>query len=484
MTSPVAGTPLTLRFAIWLVALGIGVAASFIDKVVASPSVGLRLQAGCGVVCLILVVAGFSRNLRQVNWKTIFWGIVLQLGLALLILKVQWTWGENTYSVYEFFRRLGSAIQQFLEFTTAGTRFVFGVLADRETLAKVFGPNNSVILAFGVLPTIIFASCFFSLLYYMRVLQFFVTIFAKSMMYAMRTSGAETLSAVANVFLGQTEAPLIVKPYISRMTQSELLALMVGGMATISGGIMAVYIQMGADPVGILVTSVMAAPCGMYLSKLLWPETETPATMGNADAPVEVPFCNAVDAISAGASDGMKLMINVMAMLVAFLALLAMVNYLLDFTYVSIFSDSTRAEWLAKYGIVKFDLTYLFSKLFAPMAFLIGVTGEDISRVADLLGIKLVGNEFLAYAKLTSEYHYQTGLSPISHRSYILATFALTGFANFGSVGIQLGGIGALAESRRGDLARLGMKALFLGFIATLINAAVAGMLMSDTLQN
>ncbi len=484
MTSSVAGTPLTLRFAIWLVAIGIGVAASFIDKVVSSPTMALRWQAGCGVVCLLLLVAGFSRNLRQVNWKTIFWGIVLQIGLALLILKAEWTWGESTYSVYEFFRRLGSAIQQFLEFTTAGTRFVFGVLADRETLAKVFGPNNSVIMAFGVLPTIIFASCFFSLLYYLRILQFFVSVLAKSMMYAMRTSGAETLSAVANVFLGQTEAPLIVKPYISKMTQSELLALMVGGMATISGGIMAVYIQMGADPVGILVTSVMAAPCGMYLSKLLWPETETPETLGNAKAPVEVPFANAIDAISAGASDGMKLMINVMAMLVAFLALLAMANYLLDYTYVSIFSDATRAEWLAKYGIVKFDLTYVFSKLFAPLAFLIGVTSEDISRVADLLGIKLVGNEFLAYAKLTSEYHYQTGSSPISHRSYILATFALTGFANFGSVGIQLGGIGALAEDRRSDLAKLGMKALFLGFIATLINAAIAGMLMSDKLQN
>jgi CNT family concentrative nucleoside transporter len=479
MSSSVAGTPFSLRVAVWLVAIGIGAAASFLDRVV-NPALALRLQAACGVVCLILIVAGFSRNLRQVNWKTIFWGIALQVGLALLILKASWTWGEDTYSVYEFFRRVGVAIQQFLDFTNAGARFVFGVLADRETLAKVFGPQNQVILAFGVLPTIIFASCFFSLLYYLRVLQFFVTVLARSMMYAMRTSGAETLSAVANVFLGQTEAPLIVKPYIRKMTQSELLALMVGGMATISGGIMAVYIQMGADPVGILVTSVMAAPCGMYLSKLLWPETEKPETLGNAQAPVEVPFANAVDAISAGASDGMKLMINVMAMLVAFLALLAMVNYLLDFTYVSIFSEATRADWLAKFGIVKFDLTYIFSKLFAPLAFLIGVAGEDISRVADLLGIKLVGNEFLAYAKLTSEYHYQTGPSPISHRSYVLATFALTGFANFGSVGIQLGGIGAMAEERRSDLAKLGMKALFLGFVATLINAAIAGMLMPE----
>ncbi|HMP18580.1 MAG TPA: nucleoside transporter C-terminal domain-containing protein, partial [Gemmatales bacterium] len=417
----------------------------------------LRLQAACGVLCLILLVAGFSRNLRQVNWKTILWGILLQIGLALLILKVEWTWDGSTYSVYEFFRRLGAAIQQFLDFTSAGARFVFGVLADRETLARVFGPGNSVVLAFGVLPTIIFASCVFSLLYYLRILQFFVTVLARTMMYAMRTSGAETLSSVANVFLGQTEAPLIVKPYISRMTRSELLALMVGGMATISGGIMAVYIQMGADPVAILVTSVMAAPCGLYLSKLLWPETEQPETLGKAKAPVEVPFSNAIDAITAGASDGMKLMINVMAMLIAFLALLAMVNYLLDYAYVSLFSEATRADWQIRYGIVKFDLTYIFSKVFAPLAFLIGITGDDVSRVADLLGIKLVGNEFLAYAKLTSEYHFETGAAPLSHRSFVLATFALTGFANFGSVGIQLGGIGALAEDRRKDLAQLGM---------------------------
>src|SRR5687767_3746566 len=278
---------------------------------------------------------------------------------------------------------------------------------------------------------------------------------ARVMMRAMRTSGAETLSATANVFMGQTEAPIIVKPFVPSMTQSELLAMMVGGMATISGGVMAVYIALGADPVAILTTSLMAAPCGLYLSKLLLPELEQPETSGAAKVNVEKLHVNAIDAAAAGASDGMTLAINVAAMLIAFLAFIALFDFLLG------------AAWPG------LTLSRVFAVLFAPLAFLMGVPPQDIGPMADLLGTKLVANEFVAFVKLTSE--YRNVLSP---RSYVLATFALTGFANIASIGIQLGGIGGMAPERRGDLARLGGRALLAGFVATLVNACIASVLL------
>jgi CNT family concentrative nucleoside transporter len=255
--------------------------------------------------------------------------------------------------------------------------------------------------------------------------------------------------------MGQTEAPIIVKPFVPTMTRSELLAMMVGGMATISGGVMAVYIALGADPIAILTTSVMAAPCGLYLSKLLLPETEQPVTSGSAQVNVEKLHVNAIDAAASGASDGMLLAINVAAMLIAFLAFIAMFDFLLG------------AAWDG------LTLSRVFATVFAPVAFLMGVPAGDVGPMADLLGTKLVANEFVAFVKLTGEYK-----GVLSERSYILATYALTGFANIASIGIQLGGIGAMAPNRRGDLARLGGRALLAGFLATLINACVASMLL------
>jgi len=282
-----------------------------------------------------------------------------------------------------------------------------------------------------------------------------VGVTARSMMYLLRTSGAETLSAVANVFMGQTEAPIIVKPYVPKMTQSELLALMVGGLATISGGVMAVYIALGADPVAILTTSVMAAPCGLYLAKIMMPETEEPETRGEVKTVVERQHVNVVDAAAAGASDGTVLAINVAAMLIAFLAFIALFDYLLGSIQPGL------------------SLARIFSWVFAPVAVLMGVPAADVPAIADLLGTKLVANEFVAYVKLTTE--YRTTLDP---RSYTLATYALTGFANFGSIGILLGGIGGMAPTRRADLARLGLRALLAGFLATMINASIAAMLI------
>jgi CNT family concentrative nucleoside transporter len=442
-----------LRLTAGAIALALAVAA-FLLRGAISP----RVQGVAGIICFISVVAACSRNLRAVNWRTVGWGIALQVGLALFILKLEI---GGVRPGYELFARIGALVKQFLEFTNAGSQFVFGALANQDVMGKALGPANGFIFAFTALPTIIFVSSFFTVLYYFGVLQFIVRIFAKGMMFAMRTSGAETLSAAANVFMGQTEAPIIVKPYVPSMTQSELLALMVGGMATISGGVMAVYISLGADPIAILTTSVMAAPCGLYLSKILYPEMEEPATRGDVKIAVEQTHTNVIDAASAGASDGTMLAINVAAMLIAFLAFIAMFDYMLG----------VASGWM--HLATPLSLARIFAWVFSPVAVLMGVPSQDVPAIGDLLGTKLVANEFVAYVKLTGQYR-----GVISDRSYTLATYALTGFANFASIGIQLGGIGGMAPSRRGDLARLGSRALLAGFIATLINASIAAALM------
>jgi CNT family concentrative nucleoside transporter len=413
-------------------------------------SIGSRGQAALGAVAFIMVIAACSTNLRAVNWRTIAWGIALQLVLALFILRVEIA---GVRPGYAFFSAVAGVVARFLQFTNAGSTFVFGGLADPAVMSKVF--PGGFVFAFTALPTIIFISSFFTVLYYFGVLQFLVRLMARAMMFLMGTSGAETLSAAANVFMGQTEAPIIVKPYVPLMTQSELLAMMVGGMATISGGVMAVYISLGADPIAILTTSVMAAPCGLYLSKLLYPETEEPVTRGVVRVQVEKQHVNVIDAAAAGASDGTMLAINVAAMLIAFLAFIALIDAVLG------------AMWTG------LSLARVFAWVFAPVAILMGTPPADVGPMADLLGTKLVANEFVAFVKLTSEYK-----GVISERTHVLATFALTGFANLGSIGIQLGGIGAMAPTRRSDLARLGGRALLAGFLATLINACVASMLL------
>jgi concentrative nucleoside transporter, CNT family len=413
--------------------------------------VGTRGQAAAGVLCFIGIAAMCSANLRAVNPRTLAWGFALQLALALLVTQSQ--------TGYRAFESAGQVVKKFLEFSLEGARFVFGVLADEPAMKQPFGEKKGLVFAFTALPTIIFVSSFFSVLYYFGVLQWVVTAVARVMRYLMQTSGAETVSVTANVFMGQTEAPLIVKPYVPRMTQSELLALMVGGMAHISGGLMAVYIGMGADPVAILTTSIMASPCTLYMAKLMLPEMERPETSGDVKPTIEKPHANVIDAAASGAADGLHLALNVAAMLIAFIALIALVDALL--------------------GLINPDLSLkrIFSILFAPVAFLMGVSGDDVPRVADLLGTKLVLNEFVAFTRFQE---YGAELSP---RARVLAVYALTGFANFASIGIQLGGIGAMASGRRKDLARLGGRALFVGFLVTLVNASLAGLLMRDTVE-
>ncbi|HKB04252.1 MAG TPA: nucleoside transporter C-terminal domain-containing protein, partial [Gemmataceae bacterium] len=455
-----SGTP-----PLWRVLILAGVAAVTAGAWLVRESIGVRGQAVVGVFCFLGVAAAFSADLRGVNWRTVATGLGLQFLLAVLILRVEF--------VYQGFEALGFAVSKFLDFANKGADFVFGPLADHGLSEKAFGKNLGYIFAVRALPAVIFVSAVFTVLYHLRVLQGVVWVFARAMVFVFGrrgVSGAEALAATANVFMGQTEAPLIIKPYVASMTKSELLALMIGGMATIAGGVMAAYIGMGADPVAILATSVMAAPTGLYLSKLLLPETEEPVTRGQVRMADERKHANVIDAAAGGASDGMMLVINIIAMLIAFIAGIALVNYLLGLVGPVIRVPDLSLEWL-------------FSKLFAPVAFLTGVPWDDAPRVGELLGKKLVLNEFVAFKDLTDVNSVKkddrfVGVQGMQERSYRLAVFALTGFANFSSIGIQLGGIGAMAPSRRSDLARLGLRALLGGFLATLINAAIAGILL------
>lgn len=435
----------------WRLVIGVQIVALALGAWATRDAIGPRAVAAVGAVCFILLAAACSTNLRLVDRRTLVVGIALQFLLAFLILRVD--------LVRELFEWIGRVVTKFLDFSNEGAVFVFGALADPARMGGSFGPRYAVNFAFRILPTVIFVSCVFTILYHLRVLQLIVLVFAKLMVFLMGkrgVSGAETLSATANVFMGQTEAPLIVKPYIPRMTRSELLALMIGGMATIAGGVMAAFIGMGAPAVALLATSCMAAPAGLYIAKILLPETGEPETRGRVRTADERPHVNVIDAAAAGASDGMKLALNIAAMLIAFIALIAMCNYGLKQIHPDL------------------SLQSIFAVLFAPVAFLMGVAPNDVPKVAELLGTKLVLNEFVAFTTLTNE-SFRSGMDP---RSVMLATFALTGFANFSSIGIQLGGIGAMAENRRGDLAQLGLRALLGGFLATLINASIAGMMM------
>jgi concentrative nucleoside transporter, CNT family len=446
-------TPISWRVCV-LVALAVVIAAAY----GAGDQFGPRFRSGCGVFAFFGLVALFSSNLRGVNWKTIGWGVALQIGLAVLVLKVP--------AAERAFESAGDVVKHFIGFSNEGASFVFGDLSD---------PTKGFKFAFVALPPILFVSAFFTVLYHFGILQFFVRLFARLMVYFLRTSGAETLSVSANVFMGQTEAPLIVKPYVPLMTNSELFTLMVSGFAHISGGMMVVYINYGADPVAVLTTCVMACPCSLYLAKLFLPETTTPVTAGTVHAQKEKsPYVNAIDAAATGTSDGLRLALNVAAMLIVFIAFVAMFDALLAVIKPGLLAIGIRPEILASWPD-DLSLRMVFGWLFSPAAYLMGVDAADVQHVGSLLGSKLAINEHFAYLQMK-----EWKLTPdfMTVRSYRLTAFALTGFANFSSVGIQLGGIGAMAPDRRHDLARLGGRALFVGFTATLLNAAIAGILL------
>jgi len=449
------GNPPVVRWAL------LGMVLLLVVGVYVSHSViGYRGQAMVGIVAFLLLAAATSANLRAVNWKTIGWGIAIQIALALAVTQLS--------LVQQALRGVGAGIKVLIDCSDKGAEFVFG------SLSKVDGPSGFV-FAFKALPPIIFVSAFFSVLYYIGLLQLVVRAFAWVMKYLMRTSGAETLSVSANVFMGQTEAPLIVKPFIAKMTQSELVAMMASGMATISGGMMAVYISYGADPVAILCTSVMACPCSLYLTKLIMPETEVPETLGDHKIIVPRMHENAIDAAASGVKDGLHLALNVAAMLIGFLAFIALFDALISNikpTLLWMGIAEGAMAWIPN-GMT---LSQILGWIFQPVAMLIGVPINESAKVGSLLGIKLAANEHVAYVALTKGEEFKM----LSERARMLSIYALTGFANFSSIGIQLGGIGALAPERRPDLAKLGLTALFVGFLATLLNASVAGLFLPE----
>jgi CNT family concentrative nucleoside transporter len=435
-------------------------------------SIGPKATAVIGCVAFFVLAAAASTDILRVRWRTVVGGILLQFALAVLVIHGSVTLGGTVYSVRGVFEALGEVVKAFIGFSDEGARFVFGNLANPGDIALNPGKEFLFMFAFKALPPILFVSAFFTVLYHYGVLQGIVRLFARVMVFVLGTSGAETLSVAANVFMGQTEAPLIVKPYVPRMTRSELFTLMVSGFAHISGGMMAVYINYGADPVAVLTTCVMACPCSLYLAKLIYPETTTPETSGlTPHTEIKSPYVNAVDAAAAGAADGLRLALNVAAMLIVFIAFVAMFDGLLGTVKPLLGWLHLPAAWIPD-GL---SLKMIFGWLFAPAAMLMGVEPADQQKVGALLGAKLSINEHYAYLQM-KKLLADAAMQP---RSFELAAYALTGFANFASVGIQIGGIGAIAPSRRHDLAKLGGRALFAGFLATLLNAAIAGVLTS-----
>ena len=390
-----------------------------------------------GIAVLIGIAWAISADRRRFPWRVVLWSLALQTGFALLVLKSDL--GTAALSA------VADAVDLALRQANAGIELLFGPLADRER----FG----VILAISALPSIIYVASVFSVLYYLGVLQLAVVGMAKVMVRTLGTSGAETLAAAANIFMGQTEAPLIVAPYLEKMTRSELHAVMVSGMATVSGGMLAAFIALGVDARLLLAASLVNAPAALMMAKIIVPEREKPETAGRVEYRVERREVNLIDAAASGASAGMKLVLNVVAMLIAFLSIVALINLPL--------------------GAVGLSLSDILAWVFTPIAFLIGVPLGEVGTVAAMLGKKLILNEFVAYLDLAAA----RAAGTLSLRSEVIATFALCGFANLSSIGIQIGGIGAIAPGRKKDLARLGFRALAGGTLATLVTAAIAGML-------
>jgi len=411
-----------------------------------------------GLAVLLSIAFAFSSNRKEVDWKLVASGIGLQLFFAVLVILVP---GGR-----QFFEGLSRVFVTIIGFAMEGSAFIFGSLADPSNLGFIF--------AFQVLPTIIFFASLMAVLYHLGLMQKVVQAMAWVMLKVMRISGSESLSVAANVFVGQTEAPLVVRPYISRMTESELLTMMVGGMATIAGGVLAAYITMlgGADEAvrifyakHLLAASIMAAPATIVIAKLLKPEVEESVTRGNVTLHVEKTATNVIEAAANGAGDGVKLALNVGGMLLAFIALIALVNYPLGWI-----GQITGLEDIAGKPV---NLSMILGYLLSPLAWVIGIPWQDAITVGGLIGEKIVTNEFVAYAHLKE---IQDTLSP---KALLISTYALCGFANFSSIAIQIGGIGGLAPERRPDLARLGLTAVLGGTLATMMTATIAGVLTS-----
>jgi concentrative nucleoside transporter, CNT family len=413
-----------------------------------------RFTGLLGIAAVLFACWFFSSARHAIRMRTVLWGMALQLALAVFVLK--------TAVGLSLFQTLGAGAEWLLNFSFAGSKFVFGPLGE-----KGYG---GVIIAFQVLPIIIFIATFFSILYHYGVMQAIIRVMARVMTSLMGASGAESLDVAASVFMGQTEAPLTIRPFLATLTRSEVMTVMTSGMAHVSGAVMGAYILFGAEPRHMFTAVIMTAPGTLVISKMLVPETEQPVTAGrvhldeSAEVPSDEPGGNLLDAITRGATDGLHLALNVAAMLIAFLALVALAD--------GIFAAAHG--WAGRIGVPWFpsSLEELFGWAFAPVAWLIGIPSADCITVGNLLGTRMVLNEFVAYSKLG------TLKGQMDPRSFTIATFALCGFANLGSIGIQIGGLSALAPNKRHQLAELGFRAMLAGTMANLLSASIVGVLL------
>jgi concentrative nucleoside transporter, CNT family len=410
-----------------------------------------KLQPIVGLVGILAFAYLMSTDRKAISLRVVGWGLSLQVLFALLVLKTDA--GQRTFQV------LGDSIRRLLEYSVEGSRLVFGPLGDRQVwsnlMTTVLGPAGAqyaVIFAFQILPTIIFIAALFAVLYYLGVMQIVVRLFAVVMNKVMGASGAESLNVAASIFMGQTEAPLTIRPYLARLTQSELMTVMTSGMAHISGGIMAAYIAFGIEAKHLLTAVIMTAPGTLMMAKMFVPETGTPETRGTVKLAIENKDVNVIDAAGRGTSEGLHLAANVGAMLISFVSLVALLNAIL--------------------GVAGLSMQQILGWIFAPVAWSLGVPWRDAATVGNLLGTRMVLNEFIAFAQLGP---MKETLDP---RSFTIATFALCGFANFSSIGIQIGGISALVPERRSDLARLGLRAMLAGTLANFLTAIVVGFLL------
>jgi CNT family concentrative nucleoside transporter len=409
-----------------------------------------RFTGLLGIASVLVACWFFSSARRAIRLRTVLWGMGLQLGFALFVLK--------TSSGLRLFRALGAGAEWLLNFSFAGSEFVFGSLGRKGA--------GGVIIAFQVLPIIIFIATFFSILYHYGVMQAIIRLAARVMTRLMGASGAESLNVAASIFMGQTEAPLTIRPFLSRLTRSEVMTVMTSGMAHVSGAVMGAYILFGAEARHMLTAVIMTAPGTLVIAKMLNPETEQPVTAGRVhlERTEEEKHENLLDSVTRGATDGLYLALNVAAMLIAFLALVALINGIFSVAHVG----------LAKIGAGWFPATLqeLLGWIFAPVAWLIGVPSGDCITVGNLLGTRMVLNEFVAYSQLGG---LRTQMDP---RSFTIATFALCGFANLGSIGIQIGGLSSLAPNKRHELAQLGFRAMLAGTMANLLSASIVGIFL------
>ena len=406
-----------------------------------------------GLAAFITLAWGISMRRQLFPWRTVLAGLSLQALIALIMIR------PSAFSVW-IYEQANTAAANLIYFAKQGTQLIFGPLAKREALLPVFGNNDAMVLGITICGTIILVAVVSNLFYHLGLLQRIVRAIAWVMQRVMRTSGSESLCTSANVFMGQTEAPLVIQPYLKGMTKSELMTMMVGGMATIAGGVFAVYAGMGVEAGHLLTASLMAAPTALYIAKILLPETQRSETADGADQEMQAETTNALDAMCQGASDGMKLTINVLAMLIGFTAAIALLNYLIVLPQ----------NWIGVNAPITFD--QILGWINAPFAWLMGVPWADCDAIGQALGKRIVFTEFIGYMEITSL------KETLDSRSFTLATFAICGFANFASIAIQVGGIGSLTPERRTDLASLGLRAMAGGILVGYTNACIAGLFL------